>query len=269
MQKTLIILAAVLSITSIGLGYLNLTKLAAAKRTITATASDRDIATKKAAAMALEIKSTEEKLSNTTMESDKAASQVSDLQARLNKATSDQADLQKQVTQKDADMAQQKTDLAAKDTRIAELESKISGTSQPSSDPTLDLKKQLSEKDILATSLQSKNKEMEAQLSDLRQREAQRKAKVMRTGLEGKILAVNSSWNFVVISLGDRNGVVSNSELLINRGGQLIGKVRITSVEPSTSIADIVVNSVRSGSSVQPGDTVIYTGPESEADAKQ
>ena len=269
MQKFLIILAAVLSIASIGLGYMNRTRLLAVKSTITATTSDRDIATKKAASTAADLKTTEEKLSNATRDSEKAASQVLDLQSRLNKATSEQADLLKQVAQKDTDMAQQKTDLAAKDTRIAELESKISGTSQPSSDPTLELKKQLTEKDLLATSLQAKNKEMEAQLSDLRQREAQRKAKVMRTGLEGKILAVNSSWNFVVISLGDRNGVVSNSELLINRGGQLIGKVRITSVEPSTSIADIVVNSVRPGFSVQPGDTVIYTGPESEADAKQ
>ena len=165
-------------------------------------------------------------------------------------------------------MAQLKTDLAAKDTRIAELETKSSSATQ-TSPPQDDLKKQLTEKEILATSLQTKNKEMETQLSDLRQREALRKAKVMRTGLEGKVLAVNSSWNFVVISLGDRNGVVANSELLINRGGQLIGKVRITSVEPSTSIADIVVNSIRSGTSVQPGDTVIYTGPESEAEAKQ
>jgi len=62
---------------------------------------------------------------------------------------------------------------------------------------------------------------------------------------------------------------VENSELLIKRGNQLIGKLRITSVEPSTSVADIVVNSVRTGLSIQPGDTVIYNGPESEADIKQ
>ena len=67
-------------------------------------------------------------------------------------------------------------------------------------------------------------------------------------------------WGF-----GDRNGVVNNAEMLIKRGSQLIGKVRITSVEPSTSIADIVVNSLRSGLSVQPGDTVIYAGPGEEA----
>ena len=268
MQKILIILAAVLSITSIGLGYMNRTKLLTAKNGIAAVTSDRDAAVKKAAAAAAELKAAQEKIASATKDVDKVSTQISELQSRLSKATSDQADLQKQLTQKDGDMAQLKTDLAAKDTRIAELETKSSSATQ-TSPPQDDLKKQLTEKEILATSLQTKNKEMETQLSDLRQREALRKAKVMRTGLEGKVLAVNSSWNFVVISLGDRNGVVANSELLINRGGQLIGKVRITSVEPSTSIADIVVNSIRSGTSVQPGDTVIYTGPESEAEAKQ
>ena len=90
----------------------------------------------------------------------------------------------------------------------------------------------------------------------------------MRNGLEGRILAVNPAWNFVVLSLGDRNGVVNNAEMLIKRGSQLIGKVRITSVEPSSSIADIVANSVTRGLSVQPGDTVIYAGPGDDAESK-
>ena len=109
--------------------------------------------------------------------------------------------------------------------------------------------------------LETKLKDQESQLSVLKEREAQRRTKIMRNGLEGRILAVNPSWNFVVLSLGDRNGVVNNSEMLIKRGSQLIGKVRITSVEPSTSVADIVANSVRNGLSVQPGDSVIYLGP--------
>ena len=49
-----------------------------------------------------------------------------------------------------------------------------------------------------------------------------------------------------------------NAEMLIKRGNQLVGKVRVTSVEPSTSIADIVANSVPRGLSIQPGDNVIY-----------
>jgi chromosome segregation ATPase len=188
---------------------------------------------------------------------------LADLRAKAEKATADLAAAQKDLSEKNAE-------LDAKAQQLAELEAKSKKTSQPNASVE-GLKKQIEEKqqqieekDLLSTSLQNKLKDVEAQLSELRQREAQRRAGAMRNGLEGRILAVNSSWNFVVISLGDRNGVVNNAEMLIKRGSQLIGKIRITSVEPSTSVADIVANSVRSGMSVQPGDTVIYRGPGGE-----
>ena len=111
MQKILIILAAVLSITSIGLGYMNRTKLLTAKNGIAAVTSDRDAAVKKAAAAAAELKAAQEKIASATKDVDKVSTQISELQSRLSKATSDQADLQKQLTQKDGDMAQLKTDL--------------------------------------------------------------------------------------------------------------------------------------------------------------
>ena len=268
MQKLLIILAAVLSIASIGLGYVNRTHFVALKNSKITAESDRDAALKKVAAQTAELKAAEEKVAASSKDLEKNTSELSDLHTRLDKATSDQADLQKQLAKKDGDMAQQKTDLDAKDKRIAELEAKTGSTNQPSPSQQDDLMKQLQEKEALIASFQSKNKEMETQLSDLRQREAQRKAKIMRNGLEGRVLAVNSSYNFVVISLGDRNGVIGNSELLISRGPQLIGKVRITEVEPTQSIADIVVNSVRPGMSVRPGDTVIYSGPEENSEIK-
>jgi hypothetical protein len=82
-----------------------------------------------------------------------------------------------------------------------------------------------------------------------------------RTGLTGRIMAVNPGWNFVVLSVGDRQGAAVGASMLVMRGGQPIGKAKITSVEPSTSIADIIVGSVPQGYSVQPGDTVVYEGP--------
>ena len=80
----------------------------------------------------------------------------------------------------------------------------------------------------------------------------------MRPGISGTILAVNQAWNFVVLSLGDRQGVVPNAEMLVQRGNQFVGKVRVTSVEPSTSVADILVRTIPRGLSVMPGDRVIF-----------
>jgi hypothetical protein len=268
MQKLLIILAAVLSLSSIGLGYVNRTNFLHEREAKIAALADRDATAKKLAERSAELKATQEKLATAEANATATALEMADLHTRLDRTNASLTDAQAQMTQKDTDLAQQKSDLAAKDARIAELEIKANPTA-PGGAPQEDCKKQLAEKEIVNASLQAKLKTTETQLSEMRQNEGMRKAKIMKTGLEGKILAVNPSWNFVVISLGDRNGVMNNGELLIKRGDQLIGKVRITSVEPSTSIADIVVNSVRSGLSVMPGDSVIYNGPEGEANVKQ
>src|SRR5580765_6866481 len=81
-----------------------------------------------------------------------------------------------------------------------------------------------------------------------------------RAGVHGTVLAYNQAYNFVVLNLGARNGVESNSEMLVLRDGTLIGKIRISSVEPATAIGDIITNSLARGVEVQPGDSVIYAG---------
>ena len=261
MQKSLIILAAVLSLAAAALGYLNHGKLVSVKTDNLKLQSDLSSKSKENTKLSADLKSSSEKLAIAGTDTEKNAAEITDLRAQVAKSSSNAADVQKQITDRDATIAQQKSDMAAKDAHITDLEAKVNSTAKPAAAPADDLKKQLEEKDILTTGLQAKLKDQEGQLEALKEREAQRRTKSMRSGLEGRILAVNPSWNFVVLSLGDRNGVVNNAEMLIKRGPQLIGKVRITSVEPSTSIADIVVNSVRSGLSVQPGDSVIYSGP--------
>jgi len=268
MQKALVIVVVGLSLAASALGYLNRGKLLESRAESAKFQSESSVNAKKAETTATELKTANEKLAIAGTEAERTAAELMEARSQASKATSTLADVQKQVADKDATLAQQKTDMEAKDARITELESKVITPTQPASDPTIELKKQLEEKDILTTGLQTKLKDQESQLSALKEKEAQRRSKLMRSGLEGRILAVNSSWNFVVLSLGDRNGVVNNAEMLIKRGTQLIGKVRITSVEPSTSIADIVANSVLSGLTVQPGDTVIYKGPGEDADPK-
>jgi hypothetical protein len=93
--------------------------------------------------------------------------------------------------------------------------------------------------------------------------EKKRRAAAGKTGVRGAVLAVNQAYNFVVLSLGGRQGVEPNSEMLVVRDGTLIGKIRISSVEPATAIGDIVTSSLARGVQVQPGDIVIYAGTNS------
>ena len=82
-------------------------------------------------------------------------------------------------------------------------------------------------------------------------------------GLHGTVLAVNHAYNFVVLNLGGRQGVETNAEMLVLRGGTTIGKIRVSSVEPATAIGDIISSSLPRGVEVQPGDTVVYVGTDS------
>ena len=133
--------------------------------------------------------------------------------------------------------------------------------------------------------------DLQAQLEDTRrqldtaEREKQLLANRMKTGSEragalpgpgkrtvtrtvnpnvrGSVLAVNQAYNFVVLNLGGRQGLEADTEMLVLRRGALIGKIRVSSVEPATAIGDIVTNSLARGVQVQPGDIVIYAGPTS------
>jgi len=93
--------------------------------------------------------------------------------------------------------------------------------------------------------------------------EKKRRAATGKAGVRGAVLAVNQAYNFVVLNLGARQGVEPNSEMLVVRDGTLIGKIRISSVEPATAIGDIVTSSLARGVQVQPGDIVIYAGTDS------
>ena len=113
---------------------------------------------------------------------------------------------------------------------------------------------------VVAESTANRAKETEAKLAAAEQKQKIREQQLGVAGLQGRILAVNSGWNFVVLSVGDKQGVAVNAPLLVVRGGQPIARLRISSVEPSTSIADVIPGTVSRGATVQPGDTVIFEG---------
>jgi hypothetical protein len=58
--------------------------------------------------------------------------------------------------------------------------------------------------------------------------------------LRGKIVVVDPKWNFVVVDVGEEQGVIKNGELLVSRDGKLVSKVVIRDVEKDRSIANLV-----------------------------
>jgi len=59
-------------------------------------------------------------------------------------------------------------------------------------------------------------------------------------GLKGTVVVSDPKWDFVVLDIGEDQNVLEKGELLINRDGKLVAKVRIFRVEKNRSIANVV-----------------------------
>jgi len=74
--------------------------------------------------------------------------------------------------------------------------------------------------------------------------------------LKGTVLVSDPKWNFVVVNIGQDQGVLEHGELLINRNGRLVAKVRVRTVQKDRSVANILpgwqIGEVMEGDQVVP-----------------
>jgi transcriptional regulator of acetoin/glycerol metabolism len=92
------------------------------------------------------------------------------------------------------------------------------------------------------------------QIADLHDAINRSKIASMPPGISGKVTFVNRPWNFVVLNIGLSNGVVPNGELIVYRGRNFLGKIKVTSAEDNTAVADILPNAK---ADIQVGDDVL------------
>jgi len=59
-------------------------------------------------------------------------------------------------------------------------------------------------------------------------------------GLKGKVVVSDPKWEFVVLDIGENQGVLERGELLVNRNSRLVAKVRVLRVEKDSCIANVV-----------------------------
>ena len=204
------------------------------------------------------------------------AKAAQEAEAREREAESRMASSEADLIKSQSDKAELQAQLLAKEEQLAQLQKRLDeGAAQelmPDSLPMPgagDLASQLEE-----TRKQLDDAEREKQLLADKIRTVQerpgageapqtRRAAPRNPGVRGTVLAVNQAYNFVVLSVGGRHGVEPSAEMLVLRSGALIGKIRVSSVEPATAIGDIITHSLARGVQVQPGDVVIYAGTNS------
>lgn len=207
----------------------------------------KDLKTREAAAVLAQTKAAEAETVAARVQADLAQLQTekADLQNKLQANQAEVASLQKRIEDAGAGKPADNPGAASP----AELQAQLD-----------EARKQLENAEHENAFLSEKIRTTQDHQSSLEQDKKRRSTASGRSGVRGTILAVNQAYNFVVLNLGGRQGVEPNAEMLVLRGGTLIGKIRVSSVEPSTAIGDIITSSLERGVQVQPGDVVVYAG---------
>ena len=228
--------------------------LSATKATLQKTRKELEVRTEELAAANLKIEEKDKEIATLKGMNDDLKKAKDDLTAQLEAKTKEVEALNEQLKKLLTTPEGGKVDIAELTRAIDELKATV-----------IKLTTELAEARAMNDSLTKQVKVADDKVAVLEIYKKSRELGLMRKGTTGRIIAVNPGWNFVVLNIGDKQGAVQNGVMLVVRNGQPIAKVRITSVEPSTAIADILPNSLRKGITIQPGDDVIFEGTRANA----
>lgn len=187
-----------------------------------------------------ELQLTKEDLSRTQTELATTKDELTATQGELARTQDQVKQLNVTITEKNAEIARKEDAIAALEQEKATQQTQIdelNNTIATMEDEKQDLKDKV-------VTLEQTIVELEALTGDSAGRPLPR-------GLSGKVVLVNKDWNFVVLNLGSKDGLVPAAEMLVHRGDKLIGKIRISGVAKDLAIADIntemMVSQVREG----------------------
>jgi len=121
----------------------------------------------------------------------------------------------------------------------------------------------LEELETLTTAAEKLLATNRAELDRQIKRDIERTSRQGRGAMESVVSAVNQDWGFLVIAAGSNSGFTPQTPLIVERDGKTLGRVRLSSVEPTQTIAEIDLNTLATGVRLQPGDRVITAKPSS------
>lgn len=259
MPKILIGISILLMTLSAVVGFLNTNKVKDLRNDLVTTISARDTLERARTASEKKLKAKEAALAAEQSKATAAEVKATTAEAELSKAQNERAELESKLQASEGQIADLQKRVA--DATVAGVPGSPEGVSPNEMKAMLDeTKHQLEVAEQEKSVLGDKVKMAQDKVTEMERDKKRRESGVNEPGVHGVVLAVNQAYNFVVLNLGDRQGVVPNSEMLVMRQGSLLGKIRISSVEPTTSIGDILSNTLARGVQVQPGDTVVYAG---------
>lgn len=77
----------------------------------------------------------------------------------------------------------------------------------------------------------------------------------IKQGIEGKVLVLNKEYNFAVVNLGSKDGIVIGDQFAVYHGDKYVGDVKVEKVQESMSAAGFVEEDIKN--KVKEGDKVL------------
>jgi hypothetical protein len=189
------------------------------QKTLAKTKKDLDTTT-------AELKTTKETLEATTAEKDKAVAEAAE-------ATKKATDLTEKLTKTTAERDEARQELAAYRATGWTPEKILSADKIiKQSEEALEVANL--EKQILARNLEKMTHKYRVAT------EGGRYHVPLPSDLMGKVLVTDPKWDFVVLDFGENKNVLKDGELLVNRNGKLVAKIRIQSIQKDRCIANLV-----------------------------
>jgi hypothetical protein len=172
-----------------------------------------------------DLKVTKQNLETTTAERDRASAEADSQTRRANMLAEDLA-----TTRDDRDAAQ------------AEVAAYRSSGLNP--EQVMNAAKQIKGLQDTLSGTQEENKVLGERVTkldyELRKYRGDIQIVYLPANLSGSIVASDPKWDFVVLNVGEDQGVKTDGELLVNRGGRLVAKVKVTSVQKDRSVANVM-----------------------------
>jgi hypothetical protein len=186
--------------------------------------------------------STKKALDQTTKERDEAKAEIAGAQEARDKAVAEAENQTKRAGKIADDLSKTRQELADAQTDLSAWKAvgipveKISGLVVES--------KQMRDRII---SLVETNKVYDLKIRSLKSRlavlEGEEDYRVeLPASLKGKVLVADPKWDFVVLDIGQNQGVLEDGVMLVNRNGRLVAKVQVRSVQGDRSIANVLPN---------------------------
>jgi hypothetical protein len=226
---------------------------------------DRDASQKKAL-------SAQEQLS-------KEKAQKKDLEGKLQSSEKQTAELKASVEKSKADFAQVKEEATKLEGRVKEKEAELERVKVEMTKPKVaeasevtaqweaklaDLRGQLEKSNQAAQEQERRAEELTKKIAEMQRKKEQeiKQAVVKKQELikktVGRILAYDPEWNFVLVNIGDKNGVTPSSDLDVMRNGTPVAKLKVTRVQPDMITATVVPVKGGRATKLEAEDTVVF-----------